>query len=69
MWNWSKEENKSEYNWPFWFPKLAARRRQLRCWPPFSLPDIVSGDDVARDGLLCSPRVLCDQREELTLDI
>jgi hypothetical protein len=23
-----------------WFPKLAARRKQLRYWPPFSLPDI-----------------------------
>jgi hypothetical protein len=29
----------------FWYPKLAARGRQLLYWPPFSLPDI--GNDVA----------------------
>jgi hypothetical protein len=28
--------------WPFWFQKLAARGRQLRNRPPFSLPDIGS---------------------------
>jgi hypothetical protein len=38
----------------FWFPKPATRRRQLRYWPPFSLPDI--GSRYSADVVRCDHR-------------